>query len=107
MTLEHHYDPQTAAQMRDELNRFPDTCHYDETTHKIVYHSDQDAMHAYLAIQREQMQRHRWLESEKKHADLGHNAFNDWVKCYSEQFSRYWRKTHAFIPAQNNNPPHP
>jgi len=105
MPLEQHYDLQTAAMMRAELDRFPDTCHYDDTTHKIVYHSDRDAMEAYLALQRDEMERYRWIESEKQHADIGGHAFNDWVKRYSEQFSLYWRKTHAFIPAQKNDPP--
>ncbi len=105
MNLEQHYDHQTAATMRCELERFSQTCHYDERTHKIVYNSDREAMAAYLAIQRDEMERYRWIESEKQHADIGQNAFNDWVKRYSEQFSRYWRTTHAFIPAANDEPP--
>ena len=101
MPIEEDFDAHVAAQMCAELSRFSDRCHYDEARKLIVYHDDQSALAAYMTIQREEMERHKWIESEKSHCDLGREALADWVKSYSAKFSRYWRRTHLFIPPKN------
>jgi hypothetical protein len=98
MPIEEHFEPHVAARLRAELERFGDKCHYDEDRRKIVYHNDQYAMEAYLIIQREEIERHKWLESEKCRHDLGSEAMADWVRRFSDKFARYWRRTHAYIP---------
>jgi hypothetical protein len=98
MPIEEHFESTVAARMRTELQRFADKCHYDEDKRKIVYHSDQCAMEAYMAIQREEMERHKWLESEKRQQDAGKDALADWVTRFSSKFARYWKRTHAYIP---------
>jgi hypothetical protein len=98
MAVTENSDAQTAAQMQVELVRFADKCHYDEARKKIVYHSARYAMEAYMVLQREEMERHKWIESEKHCCDLGRQALAEWVSQYSEKFSRYWRRTHVYIP---------
>jgi hypothetical protein len=98
MSIEKDFEPAVAAQMQAELLRFSGKCHYDETKKKIVYHNVDYALDAYLTLQREEMERHKWLESEKSKSDLGGHALTDWVKKYSEAFARYWRRTHLYIP---------
>lgn len=98
MSIEKDFEPAIAAKMQAELIRFTGKCHYDETKKKIVYHDVKCALEAYMAFQREEMDRHKWLESEKSHNDLGRQALNDWIKKYSSDFARYWRRTHVYIP---------
>jgi hypothetical protein len=103
MSIEEDFDPQTAAHMRDELAKFRDKCHYDESRKRIVYLNDHFAMEAYLTIQREEIERHKWIESEKYHRDMGKDAMADWVRRFSEKFSSYWRRTHAYIPPKSSS----
>jgi hypothetical protein len=42
-----------------------------------------------LAKQREEIQRHKWIESEKAHRDLGVDAILDWIRRYAPQW-RAW-----------------
>lgn len=98
MPIEKDFEPPVAAQMQAELLRFSDKCYYDEERKKIVYNTLKCALEAYLTIQREEMERHKWLESEKSKNDLGCHALNDWVSKYSSDFARYWRRTHLYIP---------
>jgi hypothetical protein len=84
--------------MLTELAQFSGKCYYDEIRKKIVYHNAHDAMQAYLRIQQDEMDRHKWIESEKVHCDLGQRALGDWIRHYSKEFARYWRHTHFFVP---------
>lgn len=105
MSIDEDFEPKVAAQVRTELARFSDKCHYDEVRKKIIYHNHQEALEAYLTIQREEMERHRWLESEKARCDLGENLMADWIRKYSSDFARYWRRTHVYIPSIAATPP--
>lgn len=98
MPVEKDFTPAIAAQMQAELFRFAGKCFYDETKKKIVYNNVKLALEAYLMLQREEMQRHRWLESEKSKNDVGSCAFADWVNKFSDDFAHYWRRTHQYIP---------
>ncbi len=103
MSFEKDFDSSVAAQMHAELLRFAGKCHYDEEKKKIVYHTLKFALEAYLTLQREEMDRHKWLESEKTKNDLGGRALADWVNKYSSDFARYWRRTHAYIPPDDTS----
>jgi hypothetical protein len=107
MPIEEDFDPQTIAHIRDELARFRDKCHYDEARKKIVYHNQRYAMEAYLAIQREEIERHKWIESEKRHQDMGKEALADWICRFSDKFAHYWRRTHVYIPPESSSPEEP
>jgi hypothetical protein len=107
MPIEDDFDPQTAAHVRDELERFSGKCHYDDARKKIVYHNEQYAMEAYLAIQREEIERHKWIESEKRHRDMGREALSDWICKFSDKFAHYWRHTHVYIPPKPSAPNEP
>ncbi|MDX9754650.1 MAG: hypothetical protein RBU29_11840 [bacterium] len=39
---------------------------------------------------REEMARHRWIESEKRGIDLGIHAEMDWIKHHLRAFKNYW-----------------
>ena len=99
MSIQEDHDPATAARMQAELDRFGDDCWYDPARKKIVYRTDAAALRAYLVFQREEMDRHKWIESEKARRDLQAPSLSDWVRRYSIVFSRYWRRTHVFVPA--------
>lgn len=41
----------------------------------------------YLETQNSEIQRHKWIESEKAGKDLGVDAVIDWIKKYADAFS--------------------
>jgi len=43
-----------------------------------------------------QMEKHRWISSEKSNRDLGQEAYTDWIRKYSVQFANWADK----IPAE-------
>ncbi len=43
----------------------------------------------YLALQREEILRHKWIESEKAGRDLGQDAVLDWIVNHARAFRRY------------------
>lgn len=47
-------------------------------------------LRVYAEAQREEMQKHRWIESEKHGFDLGDSAYMDWIKKYAKLFREYW-----------------
>jgi hypothetical protein len=63
----------------------------DALTDWIENHSHEwrRARHAHmLAMQREEILRHKWIESEKRNHDLGAEAVFDWIR----QYAAAWRK---------------
>ncbi|MGB6067734.1 MAG: hypothetical protein WBG50_23255 [Desulfomonilaceae bacterium] len=42
---------------------------------------------AYLEIQSREIERHKWIESEKAGKDLGMDAVIDWILKYADLFS--------------------
>jgi hypothetical protein len=41
----------------------------------------------YLKIQAQEIDRHKWIESEKAGRDLGTEAVIDWIMKYADRFS--------------------
>lgn len=49
-------------------------------------------MDEYLELQRREIERHKWIESEKAGYDLGDEAAIDWILRFADKFSRhFWR----------------
>ena len=54
-----------------------------------------------LAMQREEILRHKWLESEKHHRDLGAEAVFDWIRRYAAPW-RTWFERYEESPEEQN-----
>ena len=52
--------------------------------------------------EREEILKHKWIESEKCRHDLGREALADWICRFSDKFAHYWRRTHAYIPPESS-----
>lgn len=52
-----------------------------------------------LRMQIDEIQKHKWIESEKAMRDLGNQAVFDWVQKYAADFRVYWedRLTREFM----------
>jgi hypothetical protein len=98
MSIEEDDSPATEASLQAELKRFDGKCWYDPGRKKIVYRTDEDALNAYLELQREEMERHKWIESEHANRDLRDAALAEWVQKHSMTFSAYWHRTHVLVP---------
>ena len=46
----------------------------------------------YLELQNREIERYKWIESEKAGRDLGHEAIIDWILKYAHQFSDHYLK---------------
>ena len=46
----------------------------------------------FLELQDREIERHKWIESEKAGKDLGAEAIIDWILRYADQFSDHYRK---------------
>jgi hypothetical protein len=44
-------------------------------------------LNEYLKIQGQEIERHKWIESEKAGRDLGMDAVIDWIMRYADRFS--------------------
>lgn len=44
----------------------------------------------YLKLQNSEIERHKWIESEKAGKDLGMEAVIDWILRYADQFSDHY-----------------
>lgn len=51
---------------------------------------DKDEFKKYLVAQREEILKHRWIESEKAGYDLGQVAVEEWIKAYAKDFRETW-----------------
>jgi len=50
----------------------------------------------YLEIQSREIERHKWIESEKAGRDLGKDAVIDWIIKYADAFSdQYFQKSES------------
>ena len=97
MSVYQDFDAVTADSLERELERFAGLCWYDEVRKKVVYRSECEALNVYMTLQREEMEKHKWIESEKAHHDLMDGLLSDWVRRHSIAFSKYWKRTHAYV----------
>ena len=96
--LEDDILPDDVDSIRKEIEMYKGKCDYDTRKKKVVYHSSKDAMDAYMNLQAQHMEKHKWIESEKAHHDLGEAALLDWSRKYAAEFSKFWKRTHERIP---------
>ena len=52
-----------------------------------------------LAKQREEIQRHKWIESEKAQRDLGAEAVLDWIQRYAPQWRAWYEEKYERVEA--------
>jgi len=100
MSLENDYSSEDVKTMLYELKAHSDCCYYDEHKKKIVYKTANIALKIYCEMQINEINKHKWIESEKNHQDCGNEKVKEWVNFYSGDFRSYWRRTHLFI--ENN-----
>mgnify|MGYP001546899296 FL=1 len=50
---------------------------------------------SFLPHAREEIERHKWIESEKARQDLGHKAVEDWLRRFWWRFCRWRRLEHV------------
>ena len=46
-------------------------------------------LHQFISLQIREIERHKWIESQKAGRDLGEEAVFDWVMHYAADFRRY------------------
>jgi len=46
-------------------------------------------LHEFIVLQIQEIDRHKWIESQKAGYDLGDRAVFDWVEKHAEEFRRY------------------
>jgi len=105
MSLQDDFDAATAASLQAELDRFGNDCWYDPRRKRIIYNSPDAALHAYMILQALEMERHKWIESEKAAHDLREFSLSDWVRKHSMAFRRYWHRTHVFAVSSGQTRP--
>jgi len=53
---------------------------------------DDEEFKEFMAAQIEEIEKHKWIESEKAKRDLGMFACFDWIHKYASKFYEYWTK---------------
>lgn len=51
-------------------------------------------LNEYLKVQAQEIERHKWIESEKAGRDLGVEAVIDWIMRYADTFSDQYQQQH-------------
>ncbi len=46
-------------------------------------------LHEFITLQVQEIDRYKWIESQKAGRDLGEDAVFDWVRKYAEDFRRH------------------
>lgn len=49
-------------------------------------------MKKFMNSQIDEIQKHKWIESEKANQDLGEEAIKDWIIKYAKQFRKEWEE---------------
>jgi hypothetical protein len=65
-------------------------------------------LHEFITLQIQEIDRHKWIESQKAGRDLGEEAVYDWVRKYAADFRRYvleGRKELIIFPNGDVAPP--
>lgn len=56
----------------------------------------------YNRLQMTEMEKHRWIESEKVGYDLGEDSYLDWIKKHSKKFREEYKKYLKKYDKDNN-----
>ena len=63
----------------------------DDNTDQCMEH---DEFVQFLADQRVEMEKHKWIESEKVGHDLGNSAVMDWIRKYAKKYRDKYNLIH-------------
>lgn len=55
---------------------------------------NKDEMKSYMDSQIDEINKHKWIESEKACHDLGESAVIDWIVHHAADFRREWEEKH-------------
>ncbi len=58
---------------------------------------------AYMRDQVNEIEKHKWIESEKVGYDLGKSAVMDWIKRYAKDFREYAKLTGKYFIFNTND----
>ena len=50
--------------------------------------------HLFMLIQKEKIEKYKWVESEKAGRDLGQQAVVDWIRKYAKKYAEEWNNEH-------------
>lgn len=53
---------------------------------------DEKEFEEFSEAQRREIQKHRWIESEKAGKDVGQKATVDWINQHAEEFRDWWER---------------
>lgn len=56
----------------------------------MEYKLTQEEFRQFLADQLKEMEKHKWIESEKAHKDLGDVVILEWIEMYAESYRNHW-----------------
>jgi hypothetical protein len=56
----------------------------------------------FMRLQREELEKDRWIESEKARKDLGSSTYMDWIKKHAKAFREYIESKFGPIKYKNN-----
>lgn len=48
----------------------------------------------FLKDEKAEMEKHKWIESEKHGYDLGNTAVKDWIDKYAATYRAWWEENH-------------
>lgn len=63
----------------------------------IVVRMTREQYSEFIQDEIHEIKKHKWIESEKAHCDLGNEAIFDWVDNCSKDFEDNWMKKHFKI----------
>jgi hypothetical protein len=51
-----------------------------------------EQFHLFLKLQKNEIEKYKWIESEKRGYDIGNKACLEWIDKYAEQFYKNYKK---------------
>lgn len=60
----------------------------------FIYFVKQVIMNDFIREQINEMEKYKWIESEKAGKDLGEFAINEWICKYAKRFRDEWNRKH-------------
>ena len=70
----------------------------------MVFTMNEHDLRKYLAAQIEEINKYKWIESEKRDYDIGfQSAAFEWISKYSESFRIHWHTKYHYIVKYEND----